>query len=138
MSHSTASLFGSIILGCCLMGLGASEVNAQSRRHQVSAYGQSAPVQGKRKPPRSPQSSNPIGTDLPSASRPASPPPSYGQSQGDPSARGERAQTNGKPGPPSDPTQVPLGGTEWLAAAGAGYALSRLRKESLDDAGEKT
>jgi hypothetical protein len=30
---------------------------------------------------------------------------------------------------PEDPSQVPLGGTGWLAAAGAAYALNRLRKE---------
>ncbi|MFB6271523.1 MAG: hypothetical protein ABEL51_01380, partial [Salinibacter sp.] len=42
------------------------------------------------------------------------------------------------PGTPSDPSQVPLGGAEWLAAAGAAYALNRLRKGTeTDDADEK-
>jgi hypothetical protein len=37
------------------------------------------------------------------------------------------------PGTPSDPSQVPLGGAEWLAAAGAAYALNRLRKEEGEE-----
>jgi hypothetical protein len=41
------------------------------------------------------------------------------------------AQTNDRDVPP--PPEVPLGGTEWLAAAGAAYALNRLRKENGDD-----
>ena len=37
-------------------------------------------------------------------------------------------------GTPEDPNQVPLGGAEWLAAAGAAYALNRPReRESTDD-----
>lgn len=48
-------------------------------------------------------------------------------------ARGQRSKrTNSVPGTPDDPSQVPLGGTEWLAAAGAAYALHRLRKEGED------
>ena len=31
------------------------------------------------------------------------------------------------------PNQVPLGGAEWLAAAGAAYALKRLRKDGGDE-----
>ena len=44
------------------------------------------------------------------------------------------AQTNG-PGTPtsSDPSQTPLGGAEWLAAAGAAYALNRLRDDESDE-----
>ncbi|PSQ73384.1 MAG: hypothetical protein BRD39_04340, partial [Bacteroidetes bacterium QH_9_64_21] len=37
------------------------------------------------------------------------------------------------PGTPEDPNQVPLGGAEWLAAAGAAYALNRLREEDGDE-----
>lgn len=52
-------------------------------------------------------------------------------------ASGARHNTNSDPGTPGDPDQVPLGGTEWLAAAGAAYALNRLHKgggeESEDD-----
>jgi hypothetical protein len=40
------------------------------------------------------------------------------------------------PGVPDDPNQVPLGGAEWLAAAGAAYALNRLRNEENDEDGE--
>lgn len=46
---------------------------------------------------------------------------------------------NSGPTTPDDPNQVPIGGTEWLAAAGAAYAINRLRKrdatgsESEDD-----
>jgi hypothetical protein len=39
--------------------------------------------------------------------------------------------------PGDDPDNVPLGGAEWLAAAGAAYAVRRLQKrgiaESEDD-----
>jgi hypothetical protein len=36
------------------------------------------------------------------------------------------------------PAQAPLGGAEWLAAAGAAYALNRLRKsESMDESDEE-
>jgi hypothetical protein len=34
---------------------------------------------------------------------------------------------------PDEPNQVPLGGAEWLAAAGAAYAMNRLRNEGEDD-----
>ena len=46
---------------------------------------------------------------------------------------GRGARSNSAPGTPDDPDQVPLGGAEWLAAAGAAYALNRLRKEEDDD-----
>jgi hypothetical protein len=42
------------------------------------------------------------------------------------------AETN-NPGTPDNPDQVPLGGAEWLAAAGAAYALNRLREEDGDE-----
>ena len=40
------------------------------------------------------------------------------------------AQTSDREVPP--PPSVPLGGAEWLAAAGAAYALNRLRKQKED------
>ena len=40
------------------------------------------------------------------------------------------AQTNDRDVPP--PPEVPVGGAEWLAAAGAAYALNRLRKHEGD------
>ena len=59
--------------------------------------------------------------------------------EGDPSgeattASGTGSSSTSDPGTPEDPPQVPLGGAEWLAAAGAAYALNRLReRESTDD-----
>ena len=59
--------------------------------------------------------------------------------EGDPSGEATTASGTGHssasdPGTPEDPNQVPLGGAEWLAAAGAAYALNRLReRESTDD-----
>ncbi|MFB6273212.1 MAG: hypothetical protein ABEL51_10000 [Salinibacter sp.] len=40
------------------------------------------------------------------------------------------------PGTPDSPPQVPLGGTEWLAAAGTAYALNRLRKDDTEEGNE--
>ena len=43
------------------------------------------------------------------------------------------ARSNSAPGTPDDPDQVPLGGAEWLAAAGAAYAFNRLRKTGEEE-----
>jgi len=61
--------------------------------------------------------------------------------EGDPSggaatASGPGISSTSAPGTPEEPPQVPLGGTEWLAAAGAAYALNRLRKEEDDEEAE--
>jgi len=48
-------------------------------------------------------------------------------------ASGVGARSNSAPGTPDDPDQVPLGGAEWLAAAGAAYALNRLRKTGEEE-----
>jgi hypothetical protein len=48
-------------------------------------------------------------------------------------ASGTGPSSTSNPGTPDDPDQVPLGGTEWLAAAGAAYALNRLREEDGDE-----
>lgn len=55
-------------------------------------------------------------------------PPSPGQTPtGNP-------KTNSAPGMPGDdPTNTPLGGVEWLAAAGAVYAARRLQKHGADE-----
>ena len=50
--------------------------------------------------------------------------------------RGSRNSSSG-PGVPDKPDQVPLGGAEWLAAAGAAYALNRLRKQNGADDKDK-
>lgn len=47
-------------------------------------------------------------------------------------SRGSRSSSSG-PGVPDEPNQVPLGGAEWLAAAGAAYAMNRLRKNGEDE-----
>lgn len=46
---------------------------------------------------------------------------------------GPGAGSGSAPGMPEDPPQVPLGGTEWLAATGAVYALHRLRERDADE-----
>lgn len=46
------------------------------------------------------------------------------------------AGSTSAPDTPGDPPQVPLGGTEWLAAAGAAYALNRLRDDGPEEADE--
>ncbi|MFB6230159.1 MAG: hypothetical protein ABEL04_03295 [Salinibacter sp.] len=55
-----------------------------------------------------------------------------------PSGDGSTASGGGQaqsstPGTPNPPDQVPLGGAEWLAAAGAAYALNRLREKDGDE-----
>jgi hypothetical protein len=81
------------------------------------------------------------GTGLPPATRPSNPPSSFGGPPSGANPQGGRAQTNDGPNMPdgSDgPPQAPLGGAEWLAAAGAAYALNRLRKrESTNEPDEE-
>jgi len=48
-------------------------------------------------------------------------------------ASGTGTGTTSDPDTPGDPNQVPLGGPEWLAAAGAAYALNRLRERDGDE-----
>jgi hypothetical protein len=69
---------------------------------------------------------------VPDYAEPANPPSSFGQLPSGTGAPDVSAQTN-NPGTPTNPNQVPLGGAEWLAAAGAAYALNRLRKEGDDE-----
>lgn len=57
-----------------------------------------------------------------------------GESSGEATtASGTGPSTSSAPGTPEDPDQVPLGGAEWLATAGAAYALNRLREEGGDE-----
>ncbi|MFB6230158.1 MAG: hypothetical protein ABEL04_03290 [Salinibacter sp.] len=77
------------------------------------------------------------GTELPPAARPADPPSSLGRSPGGAVPSGGRAQTNSGPNMPGDPAQAPLGGAEWLVAAGAAYALNRLRKKGSTKADDE-
>ncbi|PSQ89987.1 MAG: hypothetical protein BRD30_05210 [Bacteroidetes bacterium QH_2_63_10] len=121
MPQSVTALLAPLVLGCGLVALGLPEAQAQSRR------GQQAPAQRQVAP-----SQNPAGTDVPSYARPSDPSSSFGQPPSGSNAPGGNAQASSGPGMPDGdggPNQVPLGGAEWLAAAGAAYALNRLRKE---------
>ena len=72
---------------------------------------------------------NPSGTQLPDWAKPRSP-------SDDDSRQGEApARTRNQfPGLADDPNRVPLGGLEWLLAAGLGYGAYRLRGQGDDDA----
>jgi len=80
---------------------------------------------------------SPFGTPsatVPPASAPGSSLPDWAEPQ-EPSARapsqwdGSNVPMTDMNGPPDNPNRVPLGGLEWLLAAGAGYAILRLRKQ---------
>jgi len=74
-------------------------------------------------------SSLPPGTGVPSWAEPDLSPPSYEQT----SPGGYRPKA--APGvPEDDPNNVPFGGAEWLAAAGAAYAVRRLSQSDASDA----
>lgn len=77
------------------------------------------------------------GMALPSATRPSDP-PSFGPSPRGANPAGAGAQTNDGPTMPNNPPQAPIGGAEWLAAAGAAYALNRLQKSEATDEQDKT
>jgi len=128
MSRSVATiapLFCGLLLGCGLVVLGVPEAEAQSRRgQQAPAQQRAAPGQG--------GAPGAAGTGLPSYAEPSSPPSSFGAPPSGATSPG-RAQTNDAPNMPSNPDQVPLGGAEYLAAAGAAYALNRLRKQNGED-----
>lgn len=72
------------------------------------------------------------GTGLPSTARPSDPPSSLGRLPSGANPSGGPAQTHDGPNMPKNPPQAPLGGAEWLAAAGAAYALNRLRESESD------
>lgn len=67
------------------------------------------------------------------ASRSRSEDPGNGPSGEATTASAPGASSPSAPDTPGDPPQVPLGGTEWLAAAGAAYALNRLREEDGEE-----
>jgi hypothetical protein len=107
------------------------EAEAQSRRgRQAPAQQRAAPGQG--------GAPGAAGTGLPSYAEPSSPPSSLGQPPGGATSPSGQAQTNNNPGTPTSPDQVPLGGAEYLAAAGAAYALNRLRKNGDDEEDEES
>ena len=128
MSRSVTALLVPLVLGCTLVALGLPEAHAQSQRGH-----QAAPNQEVQSAPARPDHSDPAGTGLPSYAQPSNPSSSFGQPPGGSNAPGGNAQTNSNaPGTPDPVNQVPLGGAEWLAAAGAAYALNRLRRQSGD------
>ena len=114
---------------CGVLLLAGGTAEAQDQRQAVpSQRGTESGVQREAPTYSVPEAA---GTELPSSMRSADPPP-IGQSSNN--ASPGRAQTNANPPdmPDSSP-QTPLGGTEWLAAAGAAYALNRLREEDGDE-----
>ena len=123
MPRSIVSSLFVLALGCGLVGFGTLDAQAQSQRsQQAPAQQRAAPGQGQ----------TPAGSQGPPATRPSNPSSSLGPSPSGANTPGGTAQTSG-PGTPDDPNQVPLGGAEWLAAAGAAYALNRLRDDESDE-----
>jgi hypothetical protein len=125
MTRSVLAPLCSLALTCSLLLLAVPDAQAQSRQ------GQRAPTQQRAVPG---QGHAPPGSQGPAATRPSNPSSSLGQSPSGANTPGGtqtpgQAQTNSGPNTPSDPNQTPLGGAEWLAAAGAAYALNRLRKD---------
>jgi len=135
MPRSVTALLVPLVLGCTLLALGLPEAQAQSQRGH-----QAAPNQEAQSAPARPDHSDPAGTGLPSYAQPSNPSSSFGPPPSGSNAPGGQAQTNSDaPGMPSPAEQVPLGGAEWLAAAGAAYALNRLRKQNgADDEDEES
>ena len=124
MPRSIVSSLFVLALGCGLVGFGTLDAQAQSQRsQQAPAQQRAAPEQGRA----------PAGSQGPPATRPSNPSSSLGPSPGGANTPGGTAQTNSGPGTPEDPSQTPLGGAEWLAAAGAAYALNRLREDESDE-----
>lgn len=99
---------------------------------------QSSVAQTRQSPERLPGSSSehqvddPAGessTELPSWAEPSSPDPSRTGS-----SLGNKNATTNAPAPPSPPSRVPVdGGIALLAAAGAGYAVRKLRQEDDEE-----
>lgn len=134
MPRSLAPFLSAFALGFILLALGLPEAQAQSRRgQQAPTHQRTAPSPGAQSAPARPGGSDPAGTRLPSYAQPSNPPSPFSQPPSE-KASGGQAQTNSDaPSMPATPSQVPLGGAEWLAAAGAAYALNRLRKKNGED-----
>ena len=128
MTRSVLAPLCSLVLPSSLLLLAVPDAQAQRGQQQRPPTQQrAAPGQGHAPP----------GSQGPAATRPSNPSSSLGQSPSGANTPGGtqtpgQAQTNSGPNTPSDPNQTPLGGAEWLAAAGAAYALNRLRKREGD------
>ena len=125
MTRSVLAPLCSLALTCSLLLFAVPD--AQAQRGQQRRF----PTQQWAAPG---QSRAPAGSQGPAATRPSNSSSSLGQSPSGANTPGGtqtpgQAQTNSGPNTPSAPNQVPLGGAEWLAAAGAAYALNRLRKD---------
>ena len=131
-SFSGLSLFRRVVLGACWMTIVFAIGVVVLTLPPTPALAQ--PHHGREDPALSP-----LGTPsatVPPASAPRSSLPDWAEPQGPsvraPSQRGgsnvPMTDMNG-PGLPDNPNRVPLGGLEWLIAAGAGYAILRLRKQ---------
>ena len=132
LSQSSSVLFAAAGLLAGLLLLSTTPAQAQPRG-QAPAQQRAAPPSGGGQAPARTGRSGAVGTELPSSAEPSRPSSSFGQRPGGSNTPGGTAQTN-DPGTPGDPTQdVPLGGAEWLAAAGAAYAIKRLREEGEQD-----
>lgn len=126
-----------IVLGSIGLLLGAGEPVRAQDRGRTAPSGRSAPSQ-QGPGPAAQRNGGAPGTELPPATRPADPPSSFGRPPSGATPTGGAAQASDGPDMPDNPPQAPLGGTEWLAAAGAAYALNRLRKrESADELDEE-
>lgn len=124
-----ASAVSLILTGLLLVGMGlvgTEPTQAQSRS------GQSVP-QEYRSGDQSPQQAKPPSSNLPDWAAPSSPPASQESGTGSIGGTG----TNAKPPPPPDPpSRVPVdGGLGFLALAGAGYAVRKLRADEEDPSG---
>ena len=129
MIRTSTPLLLSLLFGICLLGLWTGQACAQSR----------SPAQSQSRSAR-----EPAGTGVPSYARPApktlSKPGGSAQTNSSPPGPpggGDQVSGSPAPGPPNQGNQVPLGGAEWLAGAGAAYALYRLRDEE-DEAEDGT
>ena len=137
LSQSSSVLFAAAGLLAGLLLLSTTPAQAQPRG-QAPAQQRAAPPSGGGQAPARTGRSGAAGTELPSSAEPSRPSSSFGQrpggsnTPGGANAPGGTAQTN-DPGTPTEPTQTPLGGAEWLAAAGAAYALNRLRRSQEED-----
>ena len=131
LSQSSSVLFAAAGLLAGLLLLSMTPAQAQPRG-QAPAQQRAAPPSGGGQAPARTGRSGAAGTELPSFAEPSRPSSSFGQRPGGSNTPGGTAQTN-DPGTPTEPTQTPLGGAEWLAAAGAAYAINRLRRSQGEE-----
>jgi hypothetical protein len=125
-----SQLLAGFFVAFLICAVAESPVSAQSawETREVNPWGSPSPAD--RESERSRDSRSPEG--IPGWAVPSDPGPT--SSWGSAGERGRGVQTNNGPLPPNDPNKVPLGGLEWLLAAGLGYGAYRLRGQRDDDA----